>query len=89
MVTNILKRFGCETVLVRGVEYQFYLFPGRFRYQSSQRIQYMLHAVKGGAKLNKIKSSWKVLVKIFANVRGDVCGWRHAEKRKLLNTVIK
>ena len=56
-VAKIIKRFGCETVLVRGVEYQFYLFPGRFRYQSSQRIQYMLHAVKKGGKLNKKKDS--------------------------------
>jgi polyprenyldihydroxybenzoate methyltransferase / 3-demethylubiquinol 3-O-methyltransferase len=52
-VSKILKKCGCDTLLVRGVEYQFYLFPGRFRYQSSQRIQYALHAVKAGGRLKK------------------------------------
>ena len=55
-VSKIFKRNGCETLSVRGVEWQFYLRPGRFRYQGSQRIQYMLHAVKAGGKLKKIKN---------------------------------
>lgn len=47
-VSDILKEFNCNTVLVKGFRYEF--FRGVFKLQSNTYVQYGLHAVKGSKK---------------------------------------
>jgi 2-polyprenyl-3-methyl-5-hydroxy-6-metoxy-1,4-benzoquinol methylase len=71
-VGKILKSFGCETVLVRGTEYQFYLCPNRFKYYSNQKVTYMLHAIKNDEKgknvVQKQRSESQKIAEKFAKL---------------------